>query len=783
MNMSVIKFIMGNLRKRKSYSIVVCVLVFLAGLIMTVTVSTVKNSNRTFDSAFDRMEGPHLLYGIEEKYFKPEYQTWFENQPGVQTVSVCKAEEIEGSYLEQNGVKIGGSISYAMVEYTPSDKMRLIDSVYPTEKLLSNGEIYLPYVYEASYGFKTGDGSDMSFMNKKIHYKIAGFIEDPLFGNVLSDMKFLFISNAGMTEFLQSGEGNAVTSELMRIRLPGYDDAAANKLRKDFAQICGSDIGFAFTYGELRNANLKLPDIALVVMTLFSAFLCLITITIIRYTILATIEADFLNIGIVKALGFTPLMVRISVTGQYALLASLSGIFSLVAAVYVAPVLERIVLNSSGLSFSGQLSLGASIIILAALILIISVFSLIIAGRTKKISPVGAIASGLAPIHFSPIMNIRLEKIGFVPFNLRMAFKQILTRTKRYVSLLIISIFFIFTLVLLFRFVEVFNSEKALSILGSEFPDIKLTAGARPDAYRLVSDIIKDYDVEWTMFEDTTRLNVEDEVIMVKIRDTYESGGDISTLYGRFPAHDNEAAISNLLISRYGKDIGDYIAITDTNGIKHQFLITGIFQSIDNGGSSVKILESGMKTMDPQFELKTAFIKLKSHDGLDNVISEMKGKYSGFEDISNERSYSESSINMLGSIFSAISAVVFLFTAIIIGFITLLVVKITVYAESKEMGIFKALGFSSAQIRLQLILRFLIITVFGGLIGIALEALFGSQLFSLVLRSAGISSLSLGFNLFNALAPLVAIALIAMLSAFASSGNTKKVSAYGLINE
>ena len=781
--MAVIKFMMGNIKKRKAYSIVVCILVFLAGLIMAATVSTVQNAYRTFEGAFDRMEGPHLLYGIEEKYFKPEYRTWFENQSGVQTVSLFKGEQIEGSYLERNGIKIGGSISYAMVEYAPSYKMRLIDSVYPPEKLLSEGEIYLPYVYETSYGFKTGDGIDMSFMNKKVHYKIAGFIEDPLFGNALSDMKFLFISSAGMAEFLQFGEGNTVTSDQLRIRLAGYDDAAANKLRKDFAQICGSDIGFALTYGELRNANLKLPDIALVVMTLFSAFLCLITITIIRYAILATIEADFLNIGIVKALGFTPLMVRTSVTGQYALLTFLSGIFSLLAGIYVTPVLGRIALKSSGLYFSGALSLGASIFILAVLILIISAFSFITAGRTKKISPVGAIANGIAPVHFSPITNIGLEKIGFVPFNLRMALKQILTRTKRYVSLLIISVLFIFTLVLLFGIVEVFNSEKALSLLGSEFPDIKLAAGGRPDAERLVSDIRKDYDVEWTMFEDTTSLNVEDEVIMVKIRDTYESGGEVSTLYGRFPAHGNEAAISNLLKSRYNKDVGDYISIMDANGIKHHFLITGVFQSIDNGGSSVKMLESGMKTLDPQFELKTAFIKLKSHDGLDNIISEMKEKYLGFEDISNERSYSESSINILRSVFSAISALVFLFTAIIIGFVTLLVVKITVYAETKEMGIFKALGFSSAQIRLQLIFRFLIITVVGGLIGIVLEALSGSQLFSQVLRSSGISSLSLGFNLFNALAPLAAISLIAMLSAFVSSGNTKKVSAYRLINE
>jgi len=109
--------------------------------------------------------------------------------------------------------------------------------------------------------------------------------------------------------------------------------------------------------------------------------------------------------------------------------------------------------------------------------------------------------------------------------------------------------------------------------------------------------------------------------------------------------------------------------------------------------------------------------------------------------------------------------------------------KITVYGETRELGIYKAIGFSSARLRLQLAQRFVMITAFGGGIGVVLETLFGAKLFSYALRFAGISNFSIEFSLLNILLPIVIISLLALISSFLSSSNTKRVSVYGLINE
>lgn len=79
--------------------------------------------------------------------------------------------------------------------------------------------------------------------------------------------------------------------------------------------------------------------------------------------------------------------------------------------------------------------------------------------------------------------------------------------------------------------------------------------------------------------------------------------------------------------------------------------------------------------------------------------------------------------------------------------------------------------------------RLLIITLFGGIIGVIAESLFGSKLFSLLMKSFGLSNIVIEFNLLYAVAAAAAIASIAIVSAMFSSRNVRKVSAYALIRE
>ncbi|MDW7657125.1 MAG: ABC transporter permease [Bacillota bacterium] len=781
--MSVVKYMLANLKKRKSYSVVICMLAFLAGLILTVTLSTALNLFKAYDNAYTTILGPHLMYWLPEANYTPELKDWFASQPGVKAVSTKQERFVVGAELQHEDTVLRSNVVLHLLVYDPQDTMRLVDVKYDPKTELTQGDIYLPYIYKTGNGLAVGDTVDYVFGSQSMTYTVAGFVEEPLFGAELHGIKLLFLSEADMAALEQTGGENVVRNQQIRVRLTNYSESAVQAIVKDFNLEVNENTGSAYTYGTFANGHLTLPKISLVVMIAFVFILCTITITILRYAILATIEADFTDIGILKALGFTPYMVQSAIIGQYASLAIFSGALSLLAAYFITPVVGNVVLASSGLYYSVQLSAPIGATTLAVLLIVITVFSAITARRAKRISPVQAIAQGVASVYFSSRVNVKLEKIGIVPFNLRMALKQILTKSKRYVLLLVVSALLSYTLVFLLGLVQLFNSEKSLNMLGGALSDIRVTAADRQTTADVVSQIQKDYPTDWVAFQKTTQLVVEGNKTTVRVMDDFESSGELYSTSGRHPLHVNEVSLSELLAKGMQKGVGDQLVIKGINGKEYLFLITGLFQTIDDGGTYIRMPESAIMTINPEFQLNIAYVKLISHDNLDRMIEEMRHRYIGYEELANERKFTNDKLITIQDVFSQISWFVFALSVVIISFITLLIVKITVYSETRELGIFKALGFSSGRLRLQLALRFLIITLFGGVIGVAAESLFGSKLFSLLMKGFGLSSIMMDFSLRYAVIAVTTITAIAMISAMISSRNIKRVSAYTLIKE
>jgi ABC-type antimicrobial peptide transport system permease subunit len=276
---------------------------------------------------------------------------------------------------------------------------------------------------------------------------------------------------------------------------------------------------------------------------------------------------------------------------------------------------------------------------------------------------------------------------------------------------------------------------------------------------------------------------MEDSRIRAEVKDDFDKNGQLYTISGRHPRHDNEIAITNLVKKEFGKGIGDYVFIKDDKGEGHKFLITGIFQSIEEGGRVIRVSEEGAKALYPDFELNELYIKLAGNADLDTVISDMKSKYTGYTEISNQYNDDEDTKSVTKTAFTAISNLVFILTIFMVVIITILIVKVTIHSETGELGIYKAMGFSSGKLRLQLALRFLLITFLGAVIGGIAEKFTCEPLASSALIVVGLTKLDLGLSLLEALIPMAIVILGSVLAALACSGKIKRISAYELINE
>ena len=96
-------------------------------------------------------------------------------------------------------------------------------------------------------------------------------------------------------------------------------------------------------------------------------------------------------------------------------------------------------------------------------------------------------------------------------------------------------------------------------------------------------------------------------------------------------------------------------------------------------------------------------------------------------------------------------------------------------AEQKDLGIYKAIGFSSSALRLTFALRFAMVAVLGGFVGTLLAAAVTDPLVSAVMKLAGISNFVSNPHFVNVISPMVVVTVLFTVFGWLSAGKIKKV--------
>lgn len=103
--------------------------------------------------------------------------------------------------------------------------------------------------------------------------------------------------------------------------------------------------------------------------------------------------------------------------------------------------------------------------------------------------------------------------------------------------------------------------------------------------------------------------------------------------------------------------------------------------------------------------------------------------------------------------------------------------------EKADIGIYKAMGFTSRSLRLQFAMRFLIVSVVGSVVGSVLSVLFSGRLLVLLLRSIGITHLDIDFTVLSFILPSALICICFFVFAFLVSRKIKSVAVRELVVE
>jgi putative ABC transport system permease protein len=252
---------------------------------------------------------------------------------------------------------------------------------------------------------------------------------------------------------------------------------------------------------------------------------------------------------------------------------------------------------------------------------------------------------------------------------------------------------------------------------------------------------------------------------------------------GRYPKHNNEIALGTATAKVTGYKTGDTVVVRNGENEKN-YLVTGIIQLANNNGFNVMLTGNALMEIQPDYEFVSFNVYLTAgSDG--KIFAEETEAIEGdiFESAVAIRDLWDSQMGGMGDAFAAVAVGIIVVTAVVVILVLYMVIKTTILRKKRELGIQKAIGFTTFQLMNQIALNLTPVILSGVIIG-ALAGYFGfNPIFVLLTSSIGIAKVELPVPLDWTVMVCVALVLLAYGVSMLIAWRIRKISAYSLISE
>lgn len=672
--------------------------------------------------------------------------------------------------------------------------------------------IYVSYYYNSNLlKANIGDSVDMKVGDKYYTFQVAGFFESLLSSgsgvtyvspSLYNEWKAEDYNNSvkagevkdAKAEEAEADQGEADQEDSVEEEAPAYETTlfymklapgasgsdVEGHLTKSFSEhdiyayALGVDIIIAsFTY---------MQNMIAAMMSAFAIIITLISIIIIYFRISNSIEQNIVNIGALKALGYTARQIRLAMVIEFMLTTAVSVAIGIMASNFVLPIFEYKIRGFSGVTWDSSLNPGASLITIILILGSVVFVSFISTKNIKKLDPVVALRFGINTHSFKK-NHAPIDKTNG-PLTWIMALKSVLSNTKQNVILFVVmtSIGIVTTFSLFLAYNCVYDPSYLYRMLNLVAPDVDFTFDENTNS---ISDIGALPEVESVFWTDTTEMTVEGYTAYTTITDDWNSISDVNVYEGRSPKYDNEVAIGGNLANSLNVGVGDEVNISYGTQDR-DYIVTGIEQSSANQGMDISLTEDGAIHLNykPSKNHIGVFVKNHSIDNSRKLVDDVEDMYGDkVTGYGNAIETIKSGEEPVVAIASGMVGVMLLICVLVIILSLNLLVKTLIIKKQQEIGIKKALGFSSSQLRTELVLSMVPQIFVGATVGSILGSMWSNGILAGLLSSMGIMRSNMEMFFWMPILSIIFALIVSALIIWLMSGRIKHISAYSLITE
>lgn len=782
--MEIITILKANIRRQKSSFLSIFFLMMIVSLSMTAVLTVSINSHKSDEEALKQVGFGDMLVWMDNlgQEEGKELIKKVQEHDEVEKVQVIPA--ICADLKEINGVSITNSVMLEQYDTAELDYQIFNESgtgYIEKPKVLEEGEIYLPICYSTLCHCKVGEKIEFKFLKHTESYTIKGFFEDPFMGSSMMGIKTILISNADMERMQKDVQEKTADSVSEGMVLNVFQKESSDLSYLKFEQALNKDTGVT-GYAWISIGTSQAMGYMLILINIFSgsllvfiALLLIITLIIMNHSIGSSIEMEYVNMGILKAVGVTQGKLRIILMLQYLLGALAGAVLGVPLAIPVIKIVNQITTPVVGILTQNHLAMIPCLMALLGMMLFIVLFIWLKLRKLKGITPVRAVCGGKEDIYFSSRLELPIRKKGM---SFWLAFRQLTSNGKKYISVGVITGLLVFFMIMMGH-MDAWMGED-----GNEFSRIFDATEYdlwvhyyNEEIQDEVEDTIEDYSkIEKKYQLQNVQLTLEGCQILCLVCETPEEIE--SVLEGRTCQYDNEILITEFVADDLELQIGDNVIVA-AGEKREEYIVSGIYQCANDMGSNFAMSKAGYLRIGDQ-SLGEAYC-LKDAGKAKKIEEQLNELYGSELMMTAERG-----LNGMDSIVSAVNALSLLVyvLAVIFALVVISLVCGKIFAkERQDYGIYKAMGFTSRNLRLQFALRFMLVSLVGSALGVVLTVLLMNKCFGLLLSYVGISQIEIEIAWSSVFIPIGMMTVVFFLFSYWKAGRIKKVQPRVLISE
>lgn len=644
--------------------------------------------------------------------------------------------------LNDKEIDYGNTISAVSVE---NATIHFFDKNNEKIESIQSGEVYLSPVFMRAAKAEVGDKITIHSGDFSMDFTIAGVSKDIVCGSPMVGMTRFLINQEDFQKLIDSGEMSYVYDYALEI----------NDMEQFQNDIARSLIPTLFSLDPGMAKMMYVMDMVIAaVLMLVSVCLIVISILVLKFTIKFTIDEEFREIGVMKAIGIGTGDIRRIYIIKYLMIAVVGSIIGFLCSIPFGSMMlqqttENIVMRTSG-------NLLLELISGIAVIGLIVLESWRATGKIKKMKPIEAIRNGATGERFrgKGLFSLRKLKARPVVF---MAVNDISSKWRQFLILFFTFVVGILLVIMPINTINTLQSDELVKWFSMSKSDVYMSYEQLFNGGTTKDDIIKELnEIKEILRKNNMEVNVHQE-IMFRFNASYGKNActslafqgigdsrttDYTYIEGNAPGQKNEVAITHKIAKKLDAAIGDTIKIHNGKE-EREYMVTAIYQTMNNLGEGIRFYEE--ESLAYEMATGTFAVQIDFADNIDKKertekIEEIQKLFPEYK-VQNAGAYLDEMMGGISNQIGSVKQLIILIVIIANILVVVLVEKNLLTKEKGEIGLLKAIGFKNYSLIGWQVLRISFILLGAAIAGTLLSTPFSKITSGYVFQMMGAASI------------------------------------------